>query len=109
MTNRCSPTTTSRSKPGVVIEAAETPDDGRLYLSRVEPGHVVLSTGEELITCWEKLHSLAEQIIQEGVAVKVRTWWTPRGVELVDLERVNYQPVVVTTPLHVSDDVDQPF
>lgn len=72
----------------------EPPADGRLYLVRVEPGLAVLSTGEEVRLPHYKLQHLAEQVIQEGVAVRVRTWWTPRGEELVELHRelTNWQP-----------------
>lgn len=90
-TSRRSPTTTSRSS-GVIIEV-ETPDDGRLYLARVEPGYVVLSTGEELFTRFERLHALAEQLAQERAAVVVRAWWTPAGQELVELVRADDQRV----------------
>lgn len=88
---RSSTTTTSRSS-GVVIEV-ETPDDGRLYLARVEPGHVVLSTGEELLVPFEKLQALAEQVVQERAVIGIRSWWTPKGIELVDLWR---EPRTVT-------------
>lgn len=107
MTSRRSRTTTSRSS-GVVIEV-ETPRDGRLYLARVEPGRVVLSTGEELVTRFDKLHALAEQVVQERVAVLVRTWWTPKGEELVDLRRATQNTALRAVESVGKNNDDTPF
>jgi hypothetical protein len=65
----------------------------------VERRLCILSTGEELLIRFEKLHTLCEQLQQEAADVTVRTWWTPDGVELVEIHRM----VTPEAPVGVSD------
>jgi hypothetical protein len=52
----------------------------------------ILSTGEPFLIKYEKLFRLCEQLWQEQAEVTVRTWWTPEGIELVEIHRTTSQP-----------------
>jgi hypothetical protein len=52
----------------------------------------ILSTGEPFLIRFEKLFLLCEQLWQEQADVTVRTWWTPAGMELIEIHRVTSQP-----------------
>lgn len=74
-------------RSGVVVECPPR-TDGSLSVVKVEwPNTVILSSGEPLVARYEKLMVLAEQVCQEQAAVTVRTWWTPDGIELIELHR----------------------
>jgi len=77
-----------RRKPSVIVSAVPR-EDGRLSIVEVSEKECVLSTGEVLLMRWEKLRHLAEQVAQEQAAVRVRTWWTRDGVELIELRRAS--------------------
>jgi hypothetical protein len=53
----------------------------------------ILSTGEPFLIKYEKLFRLCEQLWQENVDVTVRTWWTPAGMELIEVHRVSSRPL----------------
>lgn len=76
----------SKRKPSVVVSALPL-EGGLLSIVEVSEKECVLSTGEVLLIRWEKLRHLAEQVCQERAAVRVRTWWTRDGVELIELRR----------------------
>ena len=59
-----------------------------LRVVAVERGKAILSTGEEVLVKYDKLAALVEQLQQEQCPVMVRLWWTPDGVELVEIHRV---------------------
>lgn len=77
-----------KRRSGVVILGSPRPD-GACSVVRTEPGRVILSTGEDLIVRYEKLQALCEQLCQERAAVTIRDWWTPDGMELVEIHRVD--------------------
>jgi pyruvate-formate lyase-activating enzyme len=92
--------TTSRSK-AYVIEGVR-PRDQQLRLIAVYPrtGRAVTwPAGEELVMRYEKLITLAEQVCQEGCPIRIRTWWTPKGLELVELHRIESASVSKPVPV----------
>lgn len=83
------PTSPPRNS-GVVISAAPR-SDGALSVVQVEwtSKRIVLSSGEETYTAYEKLLNLATWLCQEQAPVVVRLWPTKDGTELIELRRTD--------------------
>lgn len=67
---------------------AKPRDDGQLSIVRIErawkgPDWIVLSSGEEVFSIWERLTTQAEWLCQQQVAIHPRLWMTPQGTEVV--------------------------
>ena len=53
---------------------------------------IVLSTGEEVFTPWQDLVLLCEDLRADQAVVEIRTAWTPRGTELIEIHRLGAAP-----------------
>lgn len=65
-----------------------TPYRSELTVLAVEGTDVLLSSGEVVFARYEKLRDLCVALQQEMCPVTIRTWWTPKGTELIEIHRV---------------------
>lgn len=84
------------------ITGVPTADDTPLRVVRVEPGIVILSSGEVLLVKYAKLAQLVTQILHDGSPVTIRTWQTPAGNELVEIHRVDQAPDLHAEPVDLG-------
>ena len=74
--------------------ALQPREDGQLTIVYCDPAlrEIALSTGVVLFVRYEKLMTLCLMVCQERAPIRIRTWETKDGEELVELHRLGSAP-----------------